>query len=584
MTTVGAWSPTVERVDVILDRGRRIALEPDPDRTGWWTAEVDVERHGARYAFSLDGSEPLPDPRSLWQPDGVHAPSRTYDHGRFEWGDECWRGPSGPTVVYELHVGTFTPGGTLDSAATRLEHLVELGITHVELMPLAAFDGPRGWGYDGVCLFAVHETYGGPDALKRFVDACHRQGLGVVLDVVYNHLGPSGNHLARFGPYFTDRYRTPWGDAINLDGPGSDEVRSFLLDNARSWIVDFHVDGLRLDAVHELHDGRALTLLEELASLGSRLEQELGRAILVTAESDRNDPRLVVASEAGGIGLGAAWNDDVHHALHALLSGERQGYYVDFGPASVLAKAWTDVYVHDGCRSSFRCRTHGRPVDPSIPADRFVVSLQNHDQVGNRALGDRLGRTVTTSRLEVGAALLLTSPFTPMLFMGEEWSASTPWPYFTSFPDAALGEAIRCGRRAEFAEHGWMADEVPDPQSEVTFRSAVLDWNEVGEGDHRRLLDWYRDLIALRRRFRTIVGRRLAADDVTVHDARRTVSLHLGSLEVHANLGDDLVDLARERPPLDVASTVLLSNHEAVVLDGRRLTLPPDSVAIIGPG
>lgn len=583
MTVLGVWAPNADQVEAVLADRTHVGLDRDGTRDGWWSGQVDIGAHGATYAFSLDGGEPLPDPRSLWQPDGVHAASRTYDHGRFDWTDHDWTGPAAPNVLYELHVGTFTRAGTFDAAVERIDHLVDLGVTHVELMPVASFEGDRGWGYDGVGLYAAHESYGGPDGLKRFVDASHRAGLGVIIDVVYNHLGPSGNYLSRFGPYFTDRYRTPWGDAVNLDGPGSDEVRSFILDNARGWIEHFHVDGLRLDAVHELHDVRALPLLEELAELGAEMEQRLGRPILVTAESDRNDPRLVADREFGGLGLTAVWNDDLHHCLHALLTGERQGYYVDFGSLDVVRKAFTDVYVHDGTWSTFRRRHHGRPVDHAIDTARFVVSLQNHDQVGNRATGDRLGHTVDTSRLEIGAALLLISPFTPMLFMGEEWGASTPWPYFTSFTESALAEAIRSGRSDEFATHGWSA-EVPDPQAEATFASAALDWEEVGHADHGRLLQWYRDLIALRRRFKTIVGRRLAGDDVVVDEAAGTIVVDVGSLQVAANVGSQAarVDLSESAVAGDLS--VLLTNHDEVALNARRLVLPAGAVAVLGPG
>ncbi len=581
MTTFEVWSPDAEAVAVDLGH-RREALSPDPIRPGWWSVELDVAAHGTDYAFVVDGSDPLPDPRSRWQPNGVHAPSRTYDHDRFEWHDHDWRGPSGPTVIYELHVGTFTPDGTFAAAIDELDHLVTLGITHVELLPLASFDGPHGWGYDGVALFAVHEPYGGPDGCKAFVDACHQRGIGVIFDVVYNHLGPSGNHLGRYGPYFTDRHLTPWGEAVNLDGAGSDEVRAFILDNARSWIEDLHGDGLRLDATHELHDGRARTLLEEIGELGDQLADELGRPVVMIAESDRNDPRVVTERQAGGIGLHGQWNDDVHHAMHALLSGERQGYYVDFGELATLAKAWTDVFVHDGAMSTFRGRHHGRPVPPDLPADRFVTCLQNHDQVGNRAVGDRLGATVDVRVLEIGAALLLTGPFTPLLFMGEEWGASTPWPFFTSFPDPDLAEAVRTGRRAEFGAHGWAAEEVPDPQDPATFRSAKLDWSEVGRGEHRRLLDWYRSLIALRRAHPGLVGRRPSAEDLVVDEDAATLVADLGEVQLLVNLGSDERRLPLRRRADDLR--VLLTNDAAVDLVRGAVALPGRSVAVIGPG
>ncbi|MBX6387698.1 MAG: malto-oligosyltrehalose trehalohydrolase [Frankia sp.] len=467
---------------------------------GWWVAEVPDAGHGTDYAFRLDGSaDELPDPRSAWQPHGVHGRSRVVDHGRFAWTDGAWRGlPLTGSVLYELHVGTFTPEGTFDAAIGRLDHLVGLGVDAVELMPVNAFGGRHGWGYDGVGLYAVHEPYGGPDGLKRFVDAAHARGIGVVLDVVYNHLGPDGNYLPRFGPYFTERYRTPWGPAVNLDGPGSDEVRAFILDSALSWLRDYHLDGLRIDAVHAFADNRAVHLLEELAAAVRQLAAHLRRPLFCVAESDLNDPRLVTPVPAGGYGLDAQWADDPHHALWAALSGERQGYYCDFGELATLAKAFERGFVHDGTYSTFRGRRHGRPIPPTVPADRLVTFLQNHDQVGNRASGDRAAATLSPGLLRVGAALLLAGPFTPMLFMGEEWGATTPWAYFTDHGPAWLADAVRSGRRAEFAAHGWGPAEVPDPQDEATFTGSRLDWSQPAAKPFAGLLDWYRRLIALR--------------------------------------------------------------------------------------
>ena len=467
---------------------------------GWWRADRDLAP-GTRYRFSLDGGEPLPDPRALRLPDGPEGPAEVVDLGAHAWSDGDWRGVAlSDAVVYELHVGTFTAEGTLDSAIERLPHLVDLGVDLVEVMPLASFPGRNGWGYDGVGLFAVHEPYGGPHAFQRFVDACHAGGLGVCLDVVYNHLGPSGNRLPDFGPYFTDHYRTPWGSAVNLDGEGSDEVRKFVVDNALGWLRDFHVDALRLDAVHALYDERAIPILEELSAAVDTLETDLGRPLWLIAESDRNDPRTVTPRADGGMGIDAQWADDVHHGLHVLLTGEEQGYYGDFAAPGSLAKVLTSVFLHDGSWSSFRGRTHGRPVDRArTPGWRFVTSLQTHDQVGNRATGDRLSASLDPGTLACGAALLLTAATTPMLFMGEEWGASTPWQYFTDHPDPELAEAVRRGRRDEFAGHGWDRDQVPDPQHDGTVEVSRLDWSEPGREPHSRLLRWYRDLIRLRR-------------------------------------------------------------------------------------
>ena len=388
------WAPFAESSVTLV-------LDGEPHRMqraggGWWEADREAVP-GARYAFAIDDGEPRADPRALSLPDGPEGPAQVIDREQLSAATVAWDGIElHGAVIYELHVGTFTPEGTLDSAIERLDHLVELGAGIVEVMPLATFPGRHGWGYDGVGLYAVHEPYGGPLAFRRFVDACHARGLGVCLDVVYNHLGPSGNHLAEFGPYFTDRYATPWGQAVNLDGAGSDDVRRFILDNALMWLRDFHVDGLRLDAVHTLFDNRATTLLEELAGEVAALSDEVGRPLWLIAESDRNDPRTVTGGEAGGLGLDAQWADDVHHALHVLLTGETQGYYADFAAPGALAKVLEGVFLHDGRWSSFRGRTHGRPLDrTAIPGFRFVVSLQTHDQVGNRALGDRLSAGIS---------------------------------------------------------------------------------------------------------------------------------------------------------------------------------------------
>ena len=373
----------------------------------------------------------------------MFGPSRSYDHTAFRWTDQAWTGRALPgTVLYELHIGTFTPAGTFDAAIERLDYLADLGIDLVEVMPVNAFDGTAGWGYDGVLWGAVHEPYGGPDGFKRFVDACHGRDMGVVLDVVYNHIGPSGAYLDRFGPYFAGENQ--WGAALNTDGPGSDEVRRYVIDNATGWLRDFHVDGLRLDAVHAIVDHRALTLLEELSAAVDALAAGLRRTLSLIAESDLNDPRLITSREANGYGLTAQWSDDIHHALHVALTGETHGYYKDFAAPEALATTLRSAYFHAGTWSSFRGRTHGRPVDiHRIPGSRFVCYLQDHDQVGNRAQGDRLSASVRPGLLACGAAIVLCSPYTPMIFMGEEWAASTPWQFFASFPDPGLADAVR---------------------------------------------------------------------------------------------------------------------------------------------
>src|SRR3954452_9330709 len=437
---------------------------------GVWALDVEDASHGTDYAFSLDGGAPLPDPRSAWQPDGVHRPSRVFDPARHVWQDAGWGGRSAlGALFYELHIGTFTPQGTLDAAAERLDHLVDLGVDVVELMPVAAFDGRWGWGDDGVDLSAVPAAYGGPEALQRFVDAAHDRGLAVCLDVVYNHLGPSGNYLASFGPYFTTRHSTPWGPAVNLDDTGSTDVRRWICDNALRWFRDFHIDVLRLDAVHALVDDSPTHLLQQLSTETAALSKELGRPLGLVAESDLNDPRMIEAVSAGGMGMTAQWSDDFHHALHALLTGERFGYYVDFGDPAVFAKTLTRVFMHDGTYSTFRGKTWGHQIDPrKHQGGSFLAYTANHDQIGNRALGDR--PALTPGQQAIAAALVLTSPYTPMLFMGEEWGASTPWRFFTDFDDPELADAVRNGRRQEFAEFGWDAEEIPDPQDPETWR------------------------------------------------------------------------------------------------------------------
>jgi maltooligosyltrehalose trehalohydrolase len=571
------WAPRADAVDLVVD-GERTAMVGGAG--GWWSAQQQLAV-GARYAFALDGGEPLADPRALRLPDGPAGAAEVFDVSAFAWSDAEWPGVELSTaVIYELHIGTFTDAGTFDAAVERLDHLVGLGVDLVEVMPVASFPGRHGWGYDGVGLYAVHEPYGGPAAFQRFVDACHARGLGVCLDVVYNHLGPSENHLAKFGPYFTDRYETPWGDAVNLDGPGSDDVRAFLVDNALMWLRDFHVDALRLDAVHALHDERALTLLEELSATVDRLSDQVGRPLSLIAESDRNDPATVAPRVRGGLGLHAQWADDVHHAWHVLLTGETQGYYADFAAPGALAKGTASIFVHDGGWSSFRERSHGRPVDrATTPGWRFVVSLQTHDQVGNRATGDRLSASLDAGTLACGAALLLTAPATPMLFMGEEWGASTPWQFFTDHPDPDLAEAVRRGRRAEFASHGWAEADVPDPQDPATVERSRLRWSEVDDGEHGRLLTWYRDLIGLRRQVRDLHDGRLDLVRVEHDVTARTVLVSRGEHRVAVNLAAQ-------------PATVSVGHGLGVLLawaprhtrfEGGSLTLPPLSCAVLGP-
>ncbi|MFJ4501727.1 malto-oligosyltrehalose trehalohydrolase [Streptomyces sp. NPDC088864] len=531
------WAPDAESA-VLRLAGDPLPMEPDPERPGWWTREADAA-DGDRYGFALDGGPVRPDPRSRRQPDGPDGESAVVDHDAYAWRSD-WAGRGLPgAVLYELHIGTFTAEGTFDAAAARLGHLAELGITHVSLMPVCPFPGVHGWGYEGVSLWAVHEPYGGPEGLKRFVDTAHGLGLAVVLDVVHNHLGPSGNYLPLFGPYFTETHHTPWGAAVNLDAPGSDEVRAFLLGSALAWLRDYRLDGLRLDAVHALADTRALTFLEELSAAVDALSAELERPLPLIAESDLCDPRTTTPREEGGLGLHAQWNDDFHHCLHTALTGEAQGYYADFAaaPLAGLAKTMTSAFFHNGTYSSFRGRTHGRPVDVTrSAAHRFVGYAQTHDQIGNRALGDRLAASLSPGLLACAAALVLTGPFTPMLFMGEEWGARSPWQFFTDHTDPELAEAVRTGRRREFGAHGWAQEDIPDPQDPATRARSCLDWEEPGREPHARLLAWYRELIALRHTLPDLRDPDLASVKAAYDDAARWLAVRRGDLRIAVNL------------------------------------------------
>jgi maltooligosyltrehalose trehalohydrolase len=569
----GVWAPAAGRM-TLATGGQELAMTAG--RGGWWSCPGVTAAPGDEYAFKINDGPARPDPRSPWQPGGIDGPSRVVDHGAFGWADRGWRGISLPgAVLYECHVGTFSAAGTFDGAIGHLDHLADLGVDAIELMPVAEFSGERGWGYDGVGLFAPHHAYGGPDGLKRLVDAAHARGIGVVMDVVYNHLGPSGNYLPEFGPYFSARHRTNWGEAVNFDGPGSDEVRRFVTDNALMWLRDYHLDGLRIDAVHAIADQSAVHILEQLAGAVSVLAAQLRRPLFLIAESDLNDPRFVRSPEAGGYGLASAWADEWHHALHATLTGETSGYYEDFGPLAALAKAVRQAWVYDGTYSLHRQRVHGRS-PAGLPGSAFVVAAQNHDQVGNRAAGERSGALMSEGRLRVAAALLLTTPFVPMLFQGEEWGASTPFQYFTDHRDPDLGRAVSDGRRREFAAFGWEPADVPDPQDPATFARSKLDWFEPAGAPHAGLLAWHRELIALRRRVPALADPRPGQVTVDFSADAGWMVIRRGTAVVASNLG-----VSDWTYPAGHPMTVLATSDPRVKRAGPGIVLPPDTAVIL---
>lgn len=581
------WAPGHDRVDLHLLEPEERVVPLDRGDRGYHEAVVADVPAGTLYRFRLSGELERPDPASRHQPRGVHGPSAVVDP-TFRWSAGGFQPPSTEELVlYELHVGTFTREGTLDAAIPHLDDLRGLGITAVELMPLAAFPGARNWGYDGAYPWAVHHDYGGPDGLRRFVQACHERGLAVHLDVVYNHLGPEGNYLADFAPYFTDTYRTPWGRAINFDGPDSDEVRRYFVDNALHWVREYRVDGLRLDAIHAIFDQSAPSFLEELSEAVGREARRQGRPVTVVGETHSNDARLVRPRDEGGIGLDAIWSDDLHHALHTLLTGEERGYYADYGALADLELAYRDRFAYAGRYSAYRRRTYGRP-GLDVPADRFVVFAQNHDQVGNRLRGDRLSALVEPEALRLAAVTVLLSPYVPLLFMGEEYGETAPFPFFTSHADADLVRGVREGRKAEFAGFGWK-DEPPDPQSEETFRSAKLQRALRDRGGHRGLLALHRELLRLRREHPAFVSRDAGAVTTERDDAsgllvvRRRAEGHECALLLRFAGGQEEVPVPLEgrwQRVLDAAEERFDGSGEVV---GETLDLDGGATMCLGP-
>jgi len=571
------WAPDARTLSVKV--GDALYPMSGPDKRGWWRVQVDAAGPGADYAFVLDDDPtPYPDPRGMWQPSGVHGFSRIYDQKAFKWSDGRWQGPPlAGAIIYEMHIGTFTAGGTFDAAIERLDYLADLGVTHLEMMPVAEFPGRYGWGYDGTALFAVTEKYGGPDGLKRFVNACHQRGLAVLLDVVYNHFGPVGNYTTKFGPYLTGRHHTPWGDAVNFEDAGSDEVRRFFCDNALMWLRDYHIDGLRLDAVHELTDRSAIHFMEQLSAEVEVLSSTLGRRLVLIAESDLNDPRMVTPREAGGYGMDAQWNDDFHHALFTILTVDEpgRGYYSDFGSFEKLAKSLTEMFVYDGIYSRYRLRTHGRPVQ-GLSAHHFVGFIQNHDQVGNRAVGDRLENIVGMERAKVTAGIVLTAPAVPLIFQGEEFAASSPFQYFADHDDPQMAKAVSEGRKREFAAFGWDPRVIPDPESAETFERSKLRWDEANEGRHKEMLEWYRKLIHLRRRSAALNDGDLGHVKVQFDEEQRWLSMGRGLVKVMFNLGNRPVEFNVEE-----GARLALASREDVTVTENKVVLPPDSLVVL---
>jgi maltooligosyltrehalose trehalohydrolase len=574
----GVWAPRAQKMAVKV--GERVLSMNGPNKRGWWTLDVAEAQCGDDYAYVIDDDPtPYPDPRSLHQPNGVHGMSRLYDHGKFEWHDELWRGaPKAGAVMYEMHIGTFSEEGTFDSAIPHLDHLHDLGVTHVELMPVAEFAGDRGWGYDGVALFAAHEPYGGPDGLKRFVDACHARELSVLLDVVYNHFGPVGNYTNKFGPYLTDRHRTPWGEAVNLDEGGSDEVRRFFVDSALMWLRDYHCDGLRFDAVHAYIDLSAVNFMEQLSMEVERLGATLRREFFLVAESDLNDPRIIRPREANGYGMDAQWSDDFHHSLFTLLynKDERKeaGYYDDFGTMGDLHKALKHAFVYDGGYSKYRKRKHGRPAE-GLSAQHFVHFDQNHDQVGNRARGERLEHLIGMDASKVAIGLVLTAPYVPMLFMGEEFVASSPFLYFADHEDDEMRRLVAEGRKRDFALFGFDGD-VPNPEDVETFQRSKLKWDEVHEGKHAEMLAWVKALIKLRRCTVALNDGSMHRLRVSSNDATRVLVMQRDEARVLVNLGTG----ATSFDLLDGEKLCLISRPEIGVKEGR-VELPGMTLAVL---
>ncbi len=562
------WAPKAKKVDLVANEK---VFKMQQKSSGLWETQAKGLKDPVLYGYKIDDKGPYPDPESRFQPDGVHGKSLLW-HDDFAWNDQNWQPkPHGEGIFYEMHTGTFSPEGNYAGIISRLDYLRKLGVTHIELMPVAAFPGQRGWGYDGVALFAPHNTYGTPENLKQLVDACHQKRLAIVLDVVYNHLGPDGNYLGVYGPYFSDRYHTPWGEAVNYDDAESDNVREFVINNALMWLRDFHFDGLRLDAVHAIYDRSALHILEELQSRVDRLSEETGKTYCLIAESDLNDPEILYPPERGGYGLAAQWHDDFHHALHVMLTGEQQSYYKNYRGHEDLNKCLQSFFVFDGCYSPTRRRRHGRRAE-GIGPEKFVVFTQNHDQVGNRGLGERLCHLISFEKCQIAAAIMLLSPFVPMIFQGEEWAASTPYLYFTDHKDAKLARSVREGRRREYA---FLNKKIPDPQAQKTFARSVLNWQEKCDGQHFQMYEWYEKLIQIRQKYLKKI-RKCRCSFLPLNKSNELFLYEAGALKLLINLGNRAHSLRRS----EFSAPQILLQNNPVEISEKSLKVPAGSAVV----
>ncbi|QCR22796.1 malto-oligosyltrehalose trehalohydrolase [Pontibacter sp. SGAir0037] len=590
-TTFTVWAPEAEKVSIVIEgKGNDIPLQREA--FGYWTGLVEDARPGTRYLYKLNEDTERPDPASCYQPDTVHTASEVVDHEAFSWTDQNWKGlPLEQMIIYELHVGTFSEEGTFEGIINKLPELKDLGITAIEIMPIAQFPGSRNWGYDGVYPSAVQNSYGGPDGLKRLVDACHQAGIAVVLDVVYNHMGPEGNYLRDFGPYFTEKYNTPWGAALNFDDAHSDHVRNFFLQNAIMWLRDYHIDALRLDAVHAILDTGAKHFLKELQEHVTDIEEQTGKARALIAESDMNDVRLLTPAEKGGFGLAAQWMDDYHHAVHTLLTGEVEGYYMDYGKPELLVKSLKHAFIYNGTYSEFRKRTLGNDAT-DLPAKQFVICAQNHDQVGNRMLGERITQLVSFDKLKLAAGLILLAPFTPMLFMGEEYGEENPFLFFVSHTDKDLVEAVQKGRKEEFSAFAWEG-EVPDPQSEDTFRKSKLQHSYKHNEKQNQLREFYKKLIQLRKTSPAL--QKLSKQNLEAYFNEDETVLHLihfgGSPAIYSlfNFSDQVQEIDLDQSQGKNWEVVLHSaaqewggtGAETDLSQGKTIKLQPESLLIL---